>query len=114
MKKEIVSLLKTVESKLFEPMTPAGLAISIAVTGLFLYGLDTIYDSQNNLSKIKEDQLIAPPISQQCIPEDQLDMACWREITREECDGNNTLSRKDDVCETLEYWSYVQPVNIMR
>lgn len=107
-------MLKSIDKKMSEPIGPVGLAVAIAVTGLFMYGLDTVFDSENNLSRIKRDRLVAPPISQQCDPDVQLDMACWTQITREMCDGNNTLDRSDDVCETIEFWNYVEPVNVMR
>ena len=90
------------------------LALFITTLGLIFYGIDTGYDSQNNLSEVKSNQLTAPPASEQCNPNDQLDMACWNQITREICDGNMTLDRSDDICETIEYWNYKPAMNFMR
>lgn len=90
------------------------LALFFSTLGLMIYGIDTVLDSQNNLSEIKKNNLAAPPASEQCNPTLQLDMACWTQITNEVCDGNNTLDRSGDVCETIEFWNYVPPVNVMR
>lgn len=114
MSKEKLSILKKVENKLFESAGPAGLAVSVAVMGLLLYGVDTIFDSQNNLSEIKKNNLSTPPISAQCDLTNRLDMGCMTQVTREVCDGNNTFNRSDDVCETIDYWYYVPEVNLMR
>lgn len=89
-------------------------ALFLTTLGLMIYGIDTVLDSQNNLSEIKEKFLSTPPISAQCDPDEKLDMACMTQITREVCDGNNTLDRSDDICETLDYWYYVPAINVMR
>ncbi len=83
-------------------------ALFLATLGLMFYGLDAVYDSQNLLTDAKTNKQ-SPP-GEICIDSQGIygsDMGCWSQKVDELCDGQNTiLNRSDDVCETIEYWSY--------
>ncbi len=91
------------------------IAIYLAALGLMFYGAEQIKDSENRLTDAKRNKLAVPALTSQCSLTDPLDMGCNRQVTRELCDGNNTIFDKtDDVCETITYWDYIPVVNIYR
>jgi len=110
MSKEKLGLLEKIDNIMSQPVGPVGLAVSIAIMGLLVYGMDTISDSENKLSGIRSNNLATPSTSEQCIVGDPFDRMCYYQITQEKCDGNNTLSRADDICEVIEYWAYAEPI----
>ncbi len=90
-------------------------ALFLTTLGVMIYGVDSFYDSQNNLSIAKNTKDSPPANAEKCDLSNPLNMACWYQTESELCDGQNTIfDRTDDVCETIKYWNYKPAINYFR